>query len=97
MTTETDLERRIRELEEENARLRKKNTLGGEYNAREDTYKGSPILVFERPNSRPFSLGASKLIAIQKCWHKVEAFLKKHGDKANSDGGAGGRSPNDRI
>jgi hypothetical protein len=79
MSKETDLERKIRALEEENAKLKARSTSGGEFTTREDSYKGSPILVFERPNAKPFSLGVSKLSAIRICWHKVEEFLLRHG------------------
>jgi len=79
MSKESDLERRVRELEAENANLKAKSAAGREFTAREDNYKGSPILVFERPNGKPFSLGVSKLTAIRICWHKVEEFLLRHG------------------
>lgn len=72
-----DAERRIKELEAEVERLRNAGRTT-EYTVKEDTYKGNPVLVFLRPSGRPFTLGAAKLRAIQKCWDKVEAFLLKH-------------------
>lgn len=96
MPEESELEKKIRELQAENARLKANGGKIVEYSAREDSYKGSPILVFERPTGRPFSLGAAKLTAISKCWHKVEAFLKKHG-KADSDDRAIPSAGEDRI
>jgi len=90
------LEKRVRELEEENARLRANRAKGGEYSAREDTYNGSPVLVFERPSGKSFSLGSSKLTAIRICWHKVEEFLRKHG-KAKVDSRPDPTSGDERI
>jgi hypothetical protein len=79
MSDESELKRRIRELEEENARLRSSNSRAVEYIAWEDTYEGHPILVFERPNGKSFKLGLGKLQAIRACFHKVEEFLHRHG------------------
>lgn len=80
MPDESELERRIRELEAENTRLKSKAPRAGEYTAREDDYQGTPMLVFERPSGKPFKLGVSKLQAIRACFHKVEEFLHRHGN-----------------
>lgn len=88
----TDAERRIKELEAEVERLKTQGR-STEYTVKEDTYKGSPVLVFMRPNGRPFTLGAAKLRTIQICWDEVEAFLVKHKAADRSGGG----SESDRI
>lgn len=97
MPEETDLERRIRELEAENSRLKSNNPRVGEYTAREDIYEGHPIIVFERPNGRSFRLGLAKLRAIRACWHKVEEFLHRHGSTPPGGRSASGESNDDRI
>lgn len=97
MSDESELERRIRELEAENARLKSNNSRTGEYTAREDTYKGHPILVFERPNGRSFKLGLAKLQAIRACWHKVEEFLRRHGSNSASGSPSAHPSTDDKI
>jgi hypothetical protein len=79
-----DAEQRIEELEAEVERLRSQGR-STEYTVREDTYKGRPVLVFSPPNAKPFTLGAAKLRAIQKCWSKVEAFLLKHAGATHSE------------
>ena len=80
MPSESELQKRIRELEAENARLKSKSSQVVEYKAREDSYEGHPILVFERQSGRSFSLGLSKLQAVRACWHTVEEFLRRHGN-----------------
>lgn len=97
MPDETELERRIRELEEENARLRSRNSRAGEYTAREDDYQGTPVLVFERPSGKPFKLGVSKLQAIRACFHKVEEFLRRHGNNSASGSSPVRHSTDDKI
>lgn len=97
MPEENELERRIRELEAENARLRTGDSRVREYTAREDSYEGHPILVFERPNGRPFKLGVSKLQAIRACWHKVEEFLRRHGSVTGPGASTSHHSTDDRI
>ena len=78
-----DAERRIQELEAEVERLRSQQGRSSDYTVREDTYKGRPVLVFLPPNAKPFTLGAAKLRAIQKCWKMVEQFLAKHPPTTN--------------
>jgi len=97
MPNESELERRIRELEQENARLKSSTARGGEYTAREDVYEGHPILVFERPNGKIFRLGVAKLLAIRVCWHKVEEFLQRHGNNAAANSPNADRSIDDKI
>lgn len=73
-----ELERRIRELERENARLKgsedptKLTITEGEYN-------GFPVLTFQRGSSRPFSMGMKKLEAVRDGIEEIKAFLAKHG------------------
>lgn len=89
LLTMNDAEQRIKELEAEVERLRSQGR-STEYTVREDTYKGRPVLVFAPPNAKPFTLGAAKLRAIQKCWSNVEAFLLKHKAPAQSARGSEG-------
>lgn len=61
MSEESELEKRIRELDAENSRLKSKASRACEYNARENNYQGIPMLVFERPSGKPFKLVVSKI------------------------------------
>ena len=97
MPNESELERRIRELEEENSRLKSKASRAGEYTAREDNYQGIPMLVFERPSGKPFKLGVSKLQAIRACFHKVEEFLRRHGNHSTPGSPTANHSNDDKI
>jgi hypothetical protein len=75
----TELEKRIKQLEEENARLRSSRVKPSEFTAREDSYEGHPTLVFEGPlMRRSFTLGLAKLRTIRACLRYVDAFLEKH-------------------
>jgi hypothetical protein len=79
MSEQTELEKRIKQLEEENARLKSKGAKPTEFSAREDSYEGHPTLVFEGPLMRKtFTLGLAKLRTIRACWRQIEAFLEKH-------------------
>jgi hypothetical protein len=79
MSDQTELEKRIKQLEEENARLKSKGAKPTEFSAREDSYEGHPTLVFEGPLMRKtFTLGLAKLRTIRACWRQVESFLEKH-------------------
>jgi len=79
MSDQTELEKRIRQLEEENARLKSKGSKPTEFSAREDSYEGHPTLVFEGPLMRKtFTLGLAKLRTIRACWRQIEAFLDKY-------------------
>jgi hypothetical protein len=70
--------KRLRELEEENARLRSA-VKPAKPTVTESEYKGHPTLTFEGA-FRPFSLGLKKLLVIREVWPEVEAFLERHGD-----------------
>lgn len=81
MTTkqnDQDLLRRLKALEEENARLR---ATGAKEEAKlvvtEGEYKGFPTLTFEG-SVRRFSLGLTKLRALKEAWPQVESFLQRH-------------------
>lgn len=79
MSDPTELEKRIRQLEEENARLKSKGPKPTEFSAREDSYEGHPTLVFEGPLMRKtFTLGLAKLRTVRACWRQVEIFLDKY-------------------
>lgn len=97
MSNESDLERRIRELEKENARLKSRSRRATEYTAREDDYQGTPVLVFERPIGKPFKLGVSKLQAIRACWYKVDEFLCRHGSSSSPSASIPSASSEDKI
>jgi len=73
-----ELERRIRELERENARLKGTND-PQKLVITEGEYQGRPLLTFQRGNSRPFSLGVKKLEAVRDGIDDVKAFLEQHG------------------
>jgi hypothetical protein len=79
MSEQAELEKRIKQLEEENARLKAKGGKPAEFSAREDSYEGHTTLVFEGPLMRKtFTLGLAKLRTIRACWRQIEAFLDKH-------------------
>jgi hypothetical protein len=78
-----ELRRRLRELEEENARLRMKSE---RVIVTEGEYKGHPTLTFEGP-FRPFSLGVRKLSIIKEVWPEVEKFLSRHSTAQNNQKG----------
>lgn len=75
---EQDMLKRLRELEEENARLRSA-AQPAKPTVTETEYKGHPTLTFEGA-FRPFSLGLKKLLVIREVWPEVEAFLERHGE-----------------
>ena len=76
MPEQSEMEKRIQELEAEVSNLRKSKH--GKYSAAEDTFKGTPVIVIETPSGRKYSFGAAKLLAIKNCWSSVEKFLSKH-------------------
>jgi hypothetical protein len=75
---EQDMLKRLRELEEENARLRSA-TKPAKPKVTESEYKGHPTLTFEGA-FRPFSLGLKKLLVIREVWPEVEAFLERYSE-----------------
>jgi len=91
MTTgnEQDILMRLRQLEEENARLRSApRANSGELVVTEGDYNGHPVLTFEGRGKR-FSIGLKKLRAVQEVWPIVEKFLQRHksaiGNYSHSD------------
>ena len=78
-TDEQEMLKRLRELEEENTRLRSavKPSASAKLVVTESEYKGHPTLTFEGP-VRPFSLGLRKLQLIKEAWPQVESFLQRH-------------------
>ena len=76
---EQEMLKRLRELEEENARLRSAAKWATpKTTVTESEYKGHPTLNFEGA-FRPFSLGLKKLRVIREAWPEVETFLERHG------------------
>ena len=76
---EQEMLKRLRQLEEENVRLRnatKANT-DAKLTVTEGDYKGHPTLSVDGP-FRSFTLGLKKLSVIKEAWPQVEAFLKRH-------------------
>lgn len=82
---ESEILQRLKALEEENARLRAASSIT--QNARlivtESDYKGHPTLTFDGPFRR-FTLGLSKLRAIQEAWPEIEKFLDKHSNQSTN-------------
>jgi len=74
--------KRLRELEQENEKLRSKTKVihPGQLVVTENEYQGHPVLTFQRGNNRPFNLGVKKLESIKEAWPKVIEFLGKHSD-----------------
>ena len=75
MSDMNDKDERIRDLEEEVARLK------GQIVVTEEEYRGYPILRFTG-SFRPFTLGLSKCKAILKTLDKIQQFVEKHGGTA---------------
>lgn len=73
---------RLRELEQENEKLRAKSKvlLPGQLVVTENEYQGHPVLTFQRGNNRAFNLGVKKLESIKEAWPKIIEFLVKYGD-----------------
>ncbi|WP_045222089.1 hypothetical protein [Desulfonatronum thioautotrophicum] len=81
-----DILKRLQQLEEENRRLRETVTKAPleKIEAVEGEYKGHPTLTFKGP-FRHFTLGLTKIKAINECWSQVEAFIRKHSKGGVSD------------
>ena len=78
--TKEELEERVKELEEQNRRLRD----GGSPNqitVTEQEYNGFPTLLFEG-KFRSFTIGLAKLSRLKCVWPRVEKFLSKHSELA---------------
>lgn len=88
MTTkqnDQDLLKRLKALEEENARLRAASAKEqAKLIVTEGEYKGFPTLTFDG-SVRRFSLGLTKLRALKEAWPKVEEFLERHRKAADDD------------
>src|SRR5690349_13886914 len=81
MNDETeDLRNRLKELEEENRKLREGQQPGrsSAISTRIAMYKGHPVISFEGP-FRPFSLGVRKASAIMEKIDDLMAFVEKYG------------------
>lgn len=70
--------KRLKALEEENARLRKgaNSNVAKPLTVTEGEYLGHPTLTFEGP-CKPFTIGLKKLSIIKQAWSQVENFLDK--------------------
>jgi hypothetical protein len=81
-----DVLERLKALEEENARLRARSSQPkAKLIVTEGDYKGYPVLTFEG-SFRRFSLGLTKLRALQEAWPTIESFLRRHEmNSADSD------------
>jgi len=88
MTTkqiDPDILKRLKALEEENARLRAASAKEEvKLIVTEGEYKGFPTLTFEG-SVRRFTLGLTKLRALQEAWPEVEKFLQRHRKSADDD------------
>lgn len=87
MTTkqnDQDLLKHLKELEQENARLRALTKEENRLIVTEGEYKGFPILTFEG-SVRRFTLGLTKLRALKEAWPQVEGFLHRHKKAVDDD------------
>ena len=85
-TNTQEVLRRLKELEEENARLRSmtNDREPKPLTVKEGDYKGHPVLTFEGP-CRPFSMGLRKLAIIKQAWPQVNEFLNRHENKSQAE------------
>lgn len=75
--SEQQLRAEVERLKRELANARRSQR-SAEFSAREEVFKGHPVLVFEGPSLiRPMTLGTSKLKAVIACLPSVQAFLRK--------------------
>lgn len=81
---ESEILKRLRALEEENARLKRTVKPHNEktLTVTEGEYNGHPTLTFEGP-FRSFTLGLKKLKVVKEAWPEVEAFLQRHAQKSS--------------
>jgi hypothetical protein len=81
-----DILKRLQELEEENRRLRETASKAPleKIEVVEGEYKGHPTLTFKGP-FRHFTLGLTKIKAINECWPQVGAFIRKHSKGGSSE------------
>ncbi len=88
MTTkqnDQDLLKRLKALEEENARLRAASVKEeAKLIVTEGEYKGFPTLTFDG-SVRRFSLGLTKLRALKQAWPQIEEFLERHSKAVDDD------------
>ena len=93
MSAEIDTQeilKRLKALEEENARLRK-TTLSNvpkPVTVTEGEYMGHPTLSFEGP-CKPFTIGLKKLSIIKEVWPQVELFLGRQSKNITIKGSPG--------
>lgn len=88
METDQKILKRLRQLEEENARLRgASKTKSTELVVMEGDYNGHPVLTFDGRGKR-FSIGLKKLRAVQEAWPRVEQFLHRHKSAVGKSSGS---------
>ena len=82
--------KRLKALEEENARLRKTTLPNASkpVTVTEGEYMGHPTLTFEGP-CKPFTIGLKKLSIIKEVWPQVELFLERQSKNITSNGSPG--------
>lgn len=81
MSAEVDTQeilKRLKELEEENVKLRKGTISSATkpLTLTESSYNGYPTLIFEGP-FKPFTLGMKKLTVLKQAWPQVVLFLER--------------------
>lgn len=88
MSAEIDTQeilKRLKALEEENARLRKAtvSNITKPVTITEGEYLGHPTLSFEGP-CKPFTIGLKKLSIIKEVWTQVELFIDRQSKTPSS-------------
>ena len=79
MSSDEAMRREIELLKKENEKLKEEREKATKYSVKEGDYRGHPVLSFSGPGlAMGFTVGLSKLRAIEACWHQVTAFLAKH-------------------
>lgn len=84
MATNEEILKKLRELEEENERLKKAQETDTNLKVVEGEYRGHPTLTFHGP-FKPFTLGVRKLSIIKQNWPDVESFLNRHDSEEVDD------------
>jgi hypothetical protein len=81
--SEEQLKEEVERLKRELA-IAKRSQRNTEFSARQEMFKGHPVLVFEGPSLiRPMTLGIGKLKAVTACLTTVQAFLRKQENQSN--------------
>ena len=79
MTSDDAMRTELERLRRENEALKKERENATKYSVKEADYRGHPVLSFSGPGlAMGFTVGLSKLRAIEACWQQVKSFLAKH-------------------